>query len=68
MTLTPRMTEVLRLTALGQTNRQIAEMLNVSTFTVVSDLITIKKKLKALNSCHAVTVTFRKGVLRWTNT
>ena len=61
--LTPRELSVLRLAAKGQSNRSIAEALNISEDTVKSRMRSIMGKLEAGDRTHAVTIAMQRGFL-----
>ena len=58
-----RETQVLRLLASGAGNKEIADLLHVSTETVKSHLANIYRKLGAEGRAHAVAVALRLGLL-----
>jgi DNA-binding NarL/FixJ family response regulator len=61
--LTPREIAVLRLIALGNANKQIAEQLRISDETVKSHVTNILEKLGANDRTHAVTTALRRGII-----
>lgn len=61
--LTSRELSVLRLAATGQSNRSIAETLNISEDTVKSRMRNIMGKLGAEDRTHAVTIALNRGFL-----
>jgi len=63
--LTPRETEVLRLVALGHTNRQIAELLFLSTPTVERDRANLMRKLGLHSRSELVRYARENGLLEW---
>jgi DNA-binding NarL/FixJ family response regulator len=61
--LTARETEILKLVAVGQANKQVAWALGVSEETVKAHLKTIFAKLDVADRTHAVTVAIRRGII-----
>jgi DNA-binding NarL/FixJ family response regulator len=61
--LTAREIGVLRLIALGNTNKQIAAQLLISDETVKSHVTNILEKLSANDRTHAVTTALRRGII-----
>ena len=61
--LTARELSVLRLIALGNSNRSIGKALNVSEETVKTRIKNILAKLNALDRTHAVTIAVKRGYL-----
>lgn len=61
--LTPRELSVLQLVARGQSNRLIAETLNISEDTVKARMKSIMAKLEAQDRTHAVTIAIRRGFI-----
>jgi DNA-binding NarL/FixJ family response regulator len=61
--LTPREVEVLRLVARGQTNRAIAEALDISEKTVARHLSNIFTKLDLSTRAAATAYAFRHGLV-----
>ena len=61
--LTPRELEILRLVATGQTNKEIAAELFISSDTVKGHLETIYRKLGVSDRAHAVAVAIRNGLV-----
>ncbi|RUL78856.1 response regulator [Dyella choica] len=61
--LTPRELSVLRLAAMGQSNRAIGQTLNISEDTVKSRMRNIMGKLGAEDRTHAVTIAMQRGFL-----
>jgi len=62
--LTPRELEVLQLASEGLTNRQIAERLNLSVYTVKNHVHRVLDKLDACDRKEAVEIAFRNSWLR----
>ncbi len=63
--LSKREYEIIRLIASGFTDRQIAERLEILENTVKAHRFHLVRKLKAKNSAHAVSLAFKKGILKW---
>jgi len=61
--LSPREREVLKLVAEGQTNRQIAIMLNLSEHTVKNYMRAIRNKFGTESRTEAVAVALRAGLI-----
>jgi DNA-binding NarL/FixJ family response regulator len=61
--LTPREIEVLEQVAAGNSNRVVAEHLEISEDTVKSHIRSILNKLEANDRTHAVTIALRRGFL-----
>lgn len=61
--LTAREMGVLRLIALGSTNKEIAIQLGISDETVKSHVTNILEKLSANDRTHAVTIALRRGII-----
>ena len=61
--LSPRETEVLRLVALGCSNKRIGLALHVTEDTVKAHMKAILQKLGASDRTHAVTVALRRGII-----
>ena len=61
MTLTPHEQRILGMVADGWTVKQIAQRLGRSTETIKSQNDSIREKLGARNSCHAVSIAIRAG-------
>jgi DNA-binding NarL/FixJ family response regulator len=61
--LTAREIAVLRLVALGNTNKEIAAQLRISDETVKSHVTNILEKLCANDRTHAVTTALRRGII-----
>jgi DNA-binding NarL/FixJ family response regulator len=61
--LTAREIAVLRLVALGNTNKEIAAQLGISDETVKSHVTNILQKLGANDRTHAVTTALRRGII-----
>jgi DNA-binding NarL/FixJ family response regulator len=61
--LTTRELEILRQVATGQTNREIAAQLFISSDTVKGHLETVYRKLGVSDRAHAVAVAIRNGLL-----
>ena len=62
-TLTEREIQVLQAIAQGNSNKQVAEKLNVSMETVKGHIKVILAKLDAKDRTHAVTIAIRRGVM-----
>jgi DNA-binding NarL/FixJ family response regulator len=62
-TLTPRETEVLRLVAAGNANKEIGAQLGLTEDTVKSHVKNILGKLGANDRTHAVTIALKRGVI-----
>jgi DNA-binding NarL/FixJ family response regulator len=60
---TPRETQVLRMMALGLSNKEIAEKLQISEHTVKFHVASILGKLQARSRTEAVTVGIRRGLV-----
>ena len=56
--------DILRLLADGYENKQIADILYISSHTVKAQISSILKKLKAKNRTQAVSTAFRKGIIK----
>jgi RNA polymerase sigma factor (sigma-70 family) len=63
-TLTAREREVLRLLALGRTQREIAKQLGISDKTVSSHLQRVLEKLRVHSRAHAVAIAYQDGLVR----
>jgi DNA-binding NarL/FixJ family response regulator len=61
--LTPKETEVLRLIAVGNANKQIAAHLSITEETVKSRVKNILDKLGANDRTHAVTIGLKRGII-----
>ena len=61
--LSDRELEVLRLVAEGLSNKEIADVLSISTHTVARHVTNIMRKLDAANRAQAATMAFRRGLL-----
>ncbi len=61
--LTPRELEVLRLLADGQSNKELADSLNISLATVKVHIANLREKLGALDRTQAVVIAYKKGIL-----
>jgi DNA-binding NarL/FixJ family response regulator len=61
--LTSRETEVLKLIAAGNPNKEIAAQLSISEETVKSRVKNILAKLHANDRTHAVTIGLRRGII-----
>jgi len=61
--LTPKETEVLRLIAAGNANKQIAAQLSITEETVKSRVKNILSKLGANDRTHAVTIAIKRGIV-----
>ncbi|HSI60061.1 MAG TPA: response regulator transcription factor [Ideonella sp.] len=61
--LTERELEVLRRVALGNSNREVGELLSVSEETVKARMKTILLKLHARDRAHAVTLALKRGLI-----
>jgi DNA-binding NarL/FixJ family response regulator len=61
--LTPREVDVLRLVALGNTNKEIAGRLSLTEETVKSHIRNILAKLRANDRTHAVAIGVKRGIL-----
>lgn len=61
--LTEREIDVLTLIALGNANKQIADMLSISEATVKSRVTNILSKLGANDRSHAVTIGLKRGII-----
>jgi DNA-binding NarL/FixJ family response regulator len=62
-TLTPRETDVLRLIAAGNANKEIATQLGLSEETVKHHVKNILPKLDANDRTHAVTIALKRGII-----
>jgi DNA-binding NarL/FixJ family response regulator len=62
-TLTPRELEVLRELAKGLANKQIADVMNISQYTIKGYLKTILTKLHVADRTEAVTVAIQRGLI-----
>jgi LuxR family transcriptional regulator, quorum-sensing system regulator SinR len=62
--ITPRELEVLSWTAEGKTNQDVADILSISVETVRAHLDSVRHKLGALNTTHAVARAFRLNLLQ----
>jgi len=62
--LTPRETDVLRLIASGNANKQIADQLSIGEGTVKSHVANILSKLGANDRAHAITIGLRRGIIQ----
>lgn len=60
MSLTPRQTEVLTLVAGGNTQSEIAELLDISSSTVNFHVDNVRLKLDAKNTVNAVAICIRE--------
>lgn len=63
-TLTEKETEILNLTSKGYTNKEIADQLIVSEFTVKNHLKSIFKKLKVSSRTQAILVGIKSGLIK----
>ena len=63
-TLSPRELEVLKLAAEGKSNKQIADMLNISFNTIDFHNRSIVAALGAVNMKNAIAIAFRKNILK----
>lgn len=61
--LTQREIEVLKLIAVGNANKQIADALSISEATVKSRITNILSKLGANDRAHAVTIGLKRGII-----
>lgn len=61
--LTPGETEVLRLIAAGQANKQIAEVLSITEDTVKGRVKNILSKLEANDRTHAAMIGIKRGII-----
>jgi len=61
--LTSRETDVLRLIADGNSNKQIADRLSIGEATVKSHMTNILSKLHANDRTHAVAIGLRRGII-----
>lgn len=61
--LTPREIEVLKLLAAGNSNKEIADVMNVSNETVKAHLANLREKLGAVDRTQAVVMAYEKGIL-----
>ena len=61
--LTPKETEVLRLIAAGNANKQIAAELSITEETVKSRVKNILSKLGANDRTHAVAIAIKRGIV-----
>jgi DNA-binding NarL/FixJ family response regulator len=64
VTLSPREIEVLRLVAVGSSNKEIGRHLHISEATVKSHLLNIFSKLEVNDRTQAVTVAMQKGIVK----
>jgi DNA-binding NarL/FixJ family response regulator len=62
--LTAREIEVLRLIAVGNANKQIADQLSIGEATVKSHVTNILSKLGASDRTHAVTIGLKRGIIQ----
>jgi DNA-binding NarL/FixJ family response regulator len=62
--LTEREVDVLRLIAVGNGNKQIADVLSISEATVKSRVTNILSKLRANDRAHAVTIGLQRGIIK----
>lgn len=58
-----RETQVLRLVAMGQANREVAQSLSLTEETVKVHIRTILGKLSAKDRTHAVTIAIKRGII-----
>lgn len=56
--------EVLRLISAGNSNKEIADHLSIGETTVKSHVTNILSKLSAKDRAHAVTIAFRRGIIK----
>ena len=61
--LTPRETDVLRLIASGNANKEIADQLSIGESSVKSYVANILSKLDAKDRAHAVTIGLKRGII-----
>ena len=61
--LTPREVEVLEQVASGNSNKMVADRLNISEDTVKAHMRSVLSKLGANDRTHAVTIALRRGFL-----
>lgn len=61
--LTPRETEILRCVALGNSNKAVARVLELSEDTVKAHMRSILSKLAANDRTHAVTIALKRGII-----
>jgi len=61
--LTPRETDVLRLIASGNANKEIADQLSIGEASVKSYVANILSKLDAKDRVHAVTIGLKRGII-----
>src|SRR5271163_2227812 len=61
--LTPRETDVLRLIAAGNANKEIGALLSLTEVTVKSHVKSILAKLGANDRTHAVTIALKRGII-----
>lgn len=61
--LTPREIDVLRLIALGNANKEIADQLSIGEASVKSYVANILSKLGAKDRAHAVTIGLKRGII-----
>jgi DNA-binding NarL/FixJ family response regulator len=61
--LTPREIEVLEQVASGNSNKMVADRLNISEDTVKAHMRSVLSKLGANDRTHAVTIALRRGFL-----
>lgn len=62
-TLSPREIEVLKLAAVGQSNKRICALLEISEDTVKAHMKSIMAKLEANDRTHAVTIALQRGII-----
>jgi DNA-binding CsgD family transcriptional regulator len=63
MPLTPRQVEVMQLLAFGMTQREIAQQLGMSYFTVGDILRRAKKRLRSPTLCRAIALAVADGIV-----
>jgi DNA-binding NarL/FixJ family response regulator len=61
--LSPRELDVLRLVALGSSNKRVGQLLSVTEDTVKAHMKAILSKLGASDRAHAVTLAMRRGII-----
>jgi len=61
--LTPRETDVLRLIASGNANKEIADQLSIGESSIKSYVANILSKLDAKDRAHAVTIGLKRGII-----